>query len=187
MNPNRSLVCWLVSNCKTPSRREIYVKELTKYVKVDIYGKCGKKVCPMQKVIDCYKWLSKRCKFYLSFENSICEDYVTEKLFYTLLTDMVPIVRGGVNYSDLLPSHSFIDVKEFSTPKDLAERLTILNNDEEQYLAYFRWKEHYEVKNVSYIWLCELCEKLHNISAKYLQPNKEISSWWFSKSSCMYK
>ena len=43
--------------------------------------------------------LLKSYKFYLAFENSWCNDYVTEKLWRTLKTDTVPIVLGGANYS----------------------------------------------------------------------------------------
>ena len=30
-------------------------------------------------------------RFYLSFENSICEDYATEKFFNALKSDIVPV------------------------------------------------------------------------------------------------
>ncbi len=33
-------------------------------------------------------------KFYLSFENSLCRDYVTEK-FFTRAGNILPVVRGG--------------------------------------------------------------------------------------------
>ena len=67
--------------------------------------------------------------FYLAFENSICNDYVTEKFFRGLQVTIsnqespcekqdiqapvVPIVLGGANYSALAPNHSFIHVNDF--------------------------------------------------------------------------
>ena len=39
--PKPKLVAWVVSNCKTPSKREDYVFELKKHIPVDIFGKCG--------------------------------------------------------------------------------------------------------------------------------------------------
>ena len=68
--------------------------------------------------------------FYLAFENSICNDYVTEKFFRGLQVTIgnldnigpkqncqapvVPIVLGGANYSALAPNHSFIHVDDFN-------------------------------------------------------------------------
>ena len=34
------LIVWPVSHCNTASKREEYVEKLSKYVQVDIYGKC---------------------------------------------------------------------------------------------------------------------------------------------------
>ncbi len=43
-------------------------------------------------------------KFYLAFENGLCENYVTEKCFKALVpgTYTVPIVLGHASYQDLL-------------------------------------------------------------------------------------
>ena len=43
-------IAWFVSNCKTTyqygSEREKYVRELKKYIDVDIFGECGPYKCP---------------------------------------------------------------------------------------------------------------------------------------------
>ena len=57
------------------------VKTMQKHVPVDIYGKCGKFSCPRTKTKECYEMIEREYKFYLSFENGLCVDYVTEKLF----------------------------------------------------------------------------------------------------------
>ena len=61
--------------------------------------------------------------FYLSFENSLCEDYVTEKLWAWLRRDIVPVVMGQANYSAIVPPHSVINALDFSEPRDLANYL----------------------------------------------------------------
>merc|ERR1711894_870320 len=66
-------------------------------------------------------------KFYLAFENSICRDYVTEKFFQRMKQGIVPVVFGGADYSSIAPTHSYIDVKDFDTPKDLADYLIRLD------------------------------------------------------------
>ena len=74
-------VAWFVSNCNTRNKRLEYAKELGKYIDVDIYGNCGTKQCPRSQSADCFKMLDDY-RFYLSFENSNCKDYITEKFFH---------------------------------------------------------------------------------------------------------
>jgi hypothetical protein len=56
-----------------------YIKELGKYIQVDVYGKCGTLDC--KDGTDCFKSLSKQYKFFLAFENSNCRDYITDDFF----------------------------------------------------------------------------------------------------------
>ncbi|KAB7500494.1 hypothetical protein Anas_12378, partial [Armadillidium nasatum] len=85
MKTKNKLVSWLVSNCNTPSKRGEYVRELQKFIPVDVYGRCGPLKCGQKKQeARCYKKIEKEYKFYLSFENNFCKDYVTEK-FYRIL------------------------------------------------------------------------------------------------------
>lgn len=77
------LVTWFVSNCDAKSGRMEYVQELSKHIGVDIYGKCGTSSCDKGK--DCFgDVIEPNYFFYLSFENSFCDDYVTEKLMNPL-------------------------------------------------------------------------------------------------------
>ena len=61
------------------------MQELRQHVPVDVYGECGKLGCPRDNQPQCDKTLSISYKFYLSFENSNCEHYVTEKFFHNAL------------------------------------------------------------------------------------------------------
>ncbi|CAC5416384.1 E2.4.1.214 [Mytilus coruscus] len=66
MNKTKN-IAWVVSHCQTQSKREAYVKELSKYIDVDIYGSCGKP-CSFKNKEDCKSNLSTTYRFYLSFE-----------------------------------------------------------------------------------------------------------------------
>ena len=115
--------------------REKYVKELRKYIPVDIFGACGSLKCEE----NCTS-IIKEYKFYLAFENSICDDYVTEKFFRTLTLGIVPVVMGGANYTKMAPPKSYIHVNDFETPKHLADYLLFLDKKEDDYQSYFWWK-----------------------------------------------
>jgi len=74
------MAAWFVSHCEAPSGRRNFVRELQKYLPVDIYGKCGKQCLKTDQ--RCFEQLNTDYKFYLAFENSVCKDYYTEKLFW---------------------------------------------------------------------------------------------------------
>ena len=120
----------MVSNCNSNSAREAYVEELQKYIPVDVIGKCGNTtVCRSYKESGdgCHMKLSSLYKFYLSFENSICYDYVTEKFTRALKMPIVPVAMGGANYTAFAPNNSFIDEFDFESPKELAHYLLYLD------------------------------------------------------------
>ncbi|CAL1527929.1 unnamed protein product [Lymnaea stagnalis] len=134
---------WFVSNCKTQSRREDYVKEMQKYIDVDIYGACGQP-CSKDNP-DCLAQLPWQYMFYLSFENSICTDYVTEKLFKLFEPEMhiVPVVRGGANYDRHLPKDTVVNAANFKSAKDLALHLKTLAGDWKAYSKLLEYKDMY--------------------------------------------
>jgi len=79
------LVAWFVSNCVAANRRYEFVQQLRQHIPVDVYGDCGSLGCPRNDQPKCDTTLSLTYKFYLSFENSNCEHYVTEKFFHNAL------------------------------------------------------------------------------------------------------
>ena len=170
------LVAWFVSNCKTPGSREIYVHELNMTLPVDVYGACESKRCPRNDTRRCMEMLSRDYKFYLSFENSLCYDYMTEKVFRYMFSGLVPVVRGGVNYTKFLPPHSFINTADFKSPKHLGEYLLYLHKNHTAYLEYFQWRNYYYLDSRTKP-LCELCKRLSNPS-EYANLYKNVFSWW---------
>lgn len=182
------MAVWAVSNCVTPSRREKYVSELAKHVAVDVYGSCGSKKCPRSRTDLCYREFSKKYFFYLSFENSICKDYVTEKFFDPLRYDIIPVVFGGGNYSVVAPPGSYVDALSFSSARHLADHMKKVSSNFSLYAKYFEWKRTHNVilhddwRTPSY---CSLCEKLQSASFKHQTLSADPFNWWVNKSGCL--
>jgi hypothetical protein len=178
----------VVSNCKAPSRRLDIANELSKYIKVDLFGSksCGKTVKPCtiprnksSSAVNCHPEISLNYKFYLAFENSLCVDYVTEKFFNVLGTEMIPIVYGGADYKSLFPSYSYIDVLDFPTIKKLGEFLQDLSSNLTKWRKYFEWRKDYSVVRHGYLsGCCEICEKLTQNRTESTSVYKDIYNWW---------
>jgi hypothetical protein len=81
-------------------------------------------------------------KFCIGFENSIAVDYVTEKFFDPILAGTVPVYLGAPNIDAFAPGEkSFINVSDYSGPRELADHLHHLDQDDEAYGEYFAWRE----------------------------------------------
>ena len=160
------LVAWGVSHCGR--LRDGFVTKLLKYVKVDIFGSCANKFnqhesCPKGSQ-ECNKKLQ-RYKFYLSFENSFCIDYITEKYWDNPLSNnIVPVVMGGASYEKLAIPGSFIDVVDFESVEALAKYLIFLNANDTAYNEYFWWKKEFKVVWSLDSWPCMVCKALNNES-----------------------
>ena len=180
-------IAWFVSNCQSKSLREDYVKNLQKYIPVDIYGQCGKLKCHRDENIKCWDKVEDEYKFYLSFENSICRDYVTEKFFDAMNRTVIPIVLGGGDYESFSPRHSYIDAfHEYKNPRDLAKYLEFLTDNPDKYAEYFWWKDHYSIHTKSATersqTMCQLCQKLHQDNTNKVID--DLEDWWINKSKC---
>ena len=178
---------WFVSHCATQSRRERYARLMKKHMDIDIFGRCGKKECPRNNETACYINMEKEYKFYLSFENSICDDYVTEKYFNILKYNVIPITYGGADLEDMgAPIHTRIDALKYQTAEKMVTYLKALHENDEKYAEYFWWKDFYEIRNTmadraqAY---CDLCQKLHEPEQKP-KVYENMSRWWISESHC---
>ena len=181
------LVAWFVSNCESESLREKYVENLQKYVTVDIYGKCGDHVCWAGDQEDCYSMLEKDYKFYLSFENAFCRDYVTEKFYQLVDRRIIPIVYGAANYSSIAPEHSYIDATKMGAKK-LAELLKTIDADDNLYNEFFAWKPKYKVikdrRTIARNSFCRLCQLLHEDPVSNWRNYDNFQGWWNRENHC---
>ncbi|VDI83963.1 glycoprotein 3-alpha-L-fucosyltransferase [Mytilus galloprovincialis] len=182
-------IAWAVGSCQTRSRRELYVRELRKYINIDIYGDCGKVPCPNRTLPGCHEVLSQKYKFYLGFENSLCKDYVTEKIFHTFLdnSNAVYVYRGAPNVKSILPPKTYIDVNDYENPKRLAEYLLRLGSNESEYISYLKESDKYHIDNEQnyYRSLCDLCELLNTYKTKNLKWTGKTFNSWYRQNVCV--
>lgn len=191
MKNKTKMACWMVSHCKTYSNRETYAAELSKYMNVDIYGKCGKLKCGCSQIeksskgaacpmTDCTEVVNSYF-FDLAFENNMCKDYASERLWRSLYHNVIPVVLGGANYKVITPPHSVIDAMDFQSPKLLADYLMKVASDPVLYNKYFEWKSHYEIDlgHPYSTMTCNLCAKLHQYGSKTgsVPPSKNLSAY----------
>ncbi|CAF0980177.1 unnamed protein product [Rotaria sordida] len=173
-NKNLGTVAALISNCGGRSGRLMFINKLKRYIDVQVYGRCGEK-CPEN--VDCREFIAKKYYFFLSFENTLCTDYTTEKFFSTLEYPIVPVVYGRTNYSYFIPSSGFIDINDFPNVLSLAQYLKQTRDNKEKYLSYFSWKKDY-VWGITQFFspFCDLCLRLHLDST----PNviDDMDAWW---------
>ena len=168
----KGLVVWHVSHCDDRSRRMTFTKKLQKYIKVDIFGKCTNRTFMNDNRLRVGHHLtneptenSNEYKFYLSFENTYCNDYITEKAFKILQDHIftVPIVTGSGPSKDVLPPGSYINADDYKTPEKLADYLKVLVNDDDLYMEYFKSRKDYQCTVYFFDvngWMCRLCDSL---------------------------
>ncbi len=143
-----ALACYIASN--PVAHRDDYAAELMRHVPVDSLGSCLRNAR-----IDGFvdggwadgAWVSlmsvlPRYKFYLAFENSLTTDYVTERVFHALASGVVPVYRGAGNVRDFMPADdTIIDTADFASPRELADYLRYLDQDDDAYAKHLRWKQ----------------------------------------------
>lgn len=199
-------VVYVQSGCNPPSDRDEYIEELMKYITIDSYGTClhnkdlpEKFQNPLTMDDDGFHNIIAKYKFTLSFENAICEDYITEKLWRPLVLGSVPIYKGSSTVQDWMPNnHSVILVDDFKSPKDLADFIKKLDKNDEAYAKYLEFKEKavtnerlsnfmkkrpwgtsFEEQNYVTGFECLVCDRIHkNLKRKasQLAEHKYVAS-----------
>ena len=181
-------IMWMVGNCGFTGGREIYVREMQKHIPVDIYGHCGTLgiVCGDYSKLNssCVNALMSTYKFYLSFENSFCNGYFTEKITKTVDLDIIPVVMGLNNYTALLSPGTFIDVRDFASPKHLADHLHYLSQNDTAYNQMIEKKKKVKCQVANHSRLCNLCKHLHT-HKNNIEMITDLRKTWNDQVQCL--
>ncbi|XP_045448825.1 alpha-(1,3)-fucosyltransferase C-like [Melitaea cinxia] len=184
---------WFVSNCSARSGRRNVVTKLTESLKkyglsIDVYGNCGTLKCPSNEQDKCTKLIETDYYFYLSFENSFAEDYVTEKLLHPLRNNAVPIVYGDANYTRFMPDGIYLNARQLG-PEKLAAKMNELILNPDLYADYFRWKNHYSYhsrdESIETNDYCRFCSMLNDEElVKKVTTYPNFRQWWNLPNRC---
>jgi hypothetical protein len=134
---------YVASSPYNQSGRNEYVRELMRHLQVDSYGRVlHNRSLPEDRGRETKLATIARYRFTLAFENSITDDYVTEKFFDPLVAGSVPVYRGASNVQCFAPGdHCYINVADCRDPAELAEYLLHLCAHPAQYAEYLTWKD----------------------------------------------
>uniref|UniRef100_A0A8R1I303 Fucosyltransferase n=1 Tax=Caenorhabditis japonica TaxID=281687 RepID=A0A8R1I303_CAEJA len=192
LKKTKSGVFGLISNCHTDSKRELALKELAKHINVTIGGKCAsedglKSICPQgAECLDVFE----QYPFYIAIENTVCNDYVTEKIWGRITVPSIPIVMRRKVYEKILPPKSFIAMDDYRNPREMANHLRALETNQTAYSEYFEWRQRGTWTSAP--WnapgyrngLCRVCELLWKSGTNGTEPKSYENIWkWFDDES----
>ena len=151
---------WLVSHCTQTYRHSVlsarvaYALELLKYYPIDIYTRrsdCIRQIGNHTQ-LETFKNVAKLkdYTFYLAFENNLCRDYISEKFWKVLEASgpTIPVALGGLSieeYDKVAPPNSFIHVKNFSSPKQVAQHLKLVAENPDAFNYYHQWRNEFDL------------------------------------------
>lgn len=135
-----------------PQERIRFFKALSKYKKVDSFGKVLNNTADVE---GSGKYDSRTCanyrraflgpyKFSIAFENESYPGYVTEKILYPMLTNAIPIYWGNPVIGKDFNTKSFINCHEYGSLDEVCERVIEIDNDQELYRQYLAEPYYHE-------------------------------------------
>ncbi|XP_069576168.1 alpha-(1,3)-fucosyltransferase 7 isoform X2 [Brachyistius frenatus] len=174
---NRScLVGWVVSRYRPDQARAAVYQRLKEHIPIEVYGRWSGRPLSARQLLPTIA----KCLFYLSFENSQAEDYISEKLWRNAYrAGAVPVVLGPgrAAYEAVAPPHSFIHVADFKSTADLAAHLKRVAADGPAYQRYFAWRRTHRV-TTSTDWrerLCQICVRYRSLPGRKVY--RDLESW----------
>lgn len=129
MRRERTEFCSFVYNNDAPHRKEI-VQELSRYKKVDCFGKPHSNWFYGE---DNKLATLSRYKFNICFENSIHPGYYTEKPIHAKYAGCVPVYWSDADMGIDFNAAAYLNLSDFSGVKELCERIIELDQDDVQY------------------------------------------------------
>ena len=139
-----ALVSYFEWECDTATERDEYVRELSKHVKIDSYGRCQTNQKEIVENSNEHYEIMGKYKFVLVLEDSMCQEYIGKRLWQALHVGAVPVYFGADAVDIWMPNQpSLVHIKEFKNPKLLGDHLTMLHISKDRYATYLKYKPSY--------------------------------------------
>jgi len=161
---------FVARNCNSKSQREKLVKFLADQNLVASLSSCLHNTEAAQTRDKAQ--MIRPYALHLAFENSIVDDYITEKLWGTLAAGVLPVYFGAPNVRDHVPNNSVIVVADYGSDWDaLARHIKAVISDAALYESYHAWrykplprwfKEKYAFTHTHSS--CRLCQRIAQLS-----------------------
>ena len=181
-----SPVLFMARNCDfVAHKRNGIVRKLSTMLNVDSLGKC---MNSRPQEDPNRMWLPRQCShlpqserkyakycviasyyFYLSIENSISIDYITEKVYEPLLVGTIPVYLGAPNIEAFLPTtHSAILITDFRSLSSLAKYLRCILRTPSLRKHYEAWSTRpllpgFQAMIANEAPMCRVCKRVYDI------------------------
>ena len=170
----RKGVALFLSHCTPDLKwRNNYILELSKYIHLHSYGTCFHNVSmPSNRntYIDSFASTAEKHRMVVTFENTIEADYISEKIGLAYKSGVIPVYWGPPEIYQWVPgNHTFIDPQKFKGPKELAEYLKRVDEDDDLFryhttnLDLERTRKMGEKYCDDVPYMCKICKKAQDI------------------------
>ena len=164
----RKGIAIVTSNCGVQWRSN-YIVELMKYIHIDSYGYCwhNTDIKVSNASIPVPVDVASKYRLYVTFENTIEDDYITEKIVFAYKAGAIPVYWGPPQIYSWVPgNHTFIDASQYS-PEELAKYLKRVVEKDDLYLYHMsnfdivKTKERIARLCPKDSLMCEVCKIAH--------------------------
>lgn len=134
---------FMARNCNSRNNREALVKFLrdSGTFRVDSVSSCLHNADPPEgSSLKSKNSVLSKYLFYLALENQNEDDYITEKLWGSFESGVLPIYLGSPNVKEHIPENSVINVLDFESRNELLEYLVKVADDKELYESHQAWR-----------------------------------------------
>ena len=159
--PKSGVAIYLISHCRTASKRDSLVAGLMKHIDIDSFGRClHNKEFPLQyrqqeqqksgylgRMMSVGAALDRNYSFSIVALNSICEDYCAEKTQRALSEWTIPVYLGAPNIKDWDPGlaggvhPAIIHIQDFDSFGHLASYMKMLLANRTARERYYEFHE----------------------------------------------